>query len=182
MRTEPRTEAGAPMRAPGSTPSMRSSRIAMPAARRALTLSLGLALLGCGAGDDLPREAVSGKVAIDGEPIAKGAILFKSAAADGHAMDVGGLIRDGAYSIPKAEGPIPGPYQVMITEEPVAAIDPNDPTHTLPKKPSKLTPMYRKGMKLTAEIKKGQDNPIDFDIQVDNAKGQAANGPAGRRQ
>lgn len=148
-----------------------------PAGPRLIPMLLAsFALAGCGDGDGLPREAVAGKIAVDGEPIAKGAILFK-----GETMDVGGLIRDGSYSIPKSEGPVPGSYQVMITEEPVAAVDPNDPTHTLPKKPSKLTPMYRKGMNLTAEIAKGQAEPVDFDIQVDNAKGKAAAGKAGQK-
>lgn len=96
-------------------------------------------------------------------------------------MDVGGLIRDGKYSIPKAEGPVPGTYQVMITEEPQAVRDPNDPTHTLPKKPSKLTALYRKGMNLSADIKKGQSSPIDFDIKVDDPKGSNATASVGRR-
>jgi hypothetical protein len=146
-----------------------------------LSLTLGLALAGCGGGDGLPREPISGSVAVDGDPVVKGAILFKTASNDQAAMDIGGLIRDGKYSIPRAEGPVPGTYQVMITEEPQAVADPNDPTHTLPMKPSKLTPLYRKGMNLTAEVKPGQTNTIDFNIKVDEHKSSAAKGPEGRR-
>src|SRR5438270_8937909 len=66
-------------------------------------------LVGCaGAEDDLPREAVSGTVKLNGEPLKQGRIQFQ-----GTAPGSSGIV-DGNYSIPKAEGLVPGKYQVLI--------------------------------------------------------------------
>ena len=81
---------------------------------------LGLAavcagFLGCaGASDGLPRQAVSGTVTFDGQPLAEGRIQFEPASAEAK-TPAGGEIKDGRYSIPRDQGPTPGDYRIMIT-------------------------------------------------------------------
>lgn len=124
-------------------------------------LVFALALAGCnGARDDLPRESVSGKVAIEGTPVATGSISFRSPQ-----MEVGGVVKDGAFTIPKADGPVPGKYQVTITEG-VEGPSPKDGTakdfSIQPKtKPSRTAPPAA----LEAEVKADANEPFNFDFQ-----------------
>ena len=127
---------------------------------------LALGLCGCGgAADNLNREPVSGKVTFEGEPIARGAIQFRSTS-PGAATNAGGLIRDGSYSISRAEGLVPGPYKVMITEEvqrPAGAGDAPGPRTKL--EPSRISAEYNVDTKLSAEIKANGPNNFDFDVK-----------------
>jgi hypothetical protein len=128
-------------------------------------LVLGFASSGCSeSADNLPREAVQGKVTIDGEPLAKGAIRFRTSSPGmATAMEVGGLIHDGEYSISRNQGPVPGTYRVIITED----IEPPPSTGEAPGPRAKLTPSkipanYNARNPLTAEVKKDQSKSIDF--------------------
>src|SRR5437868_5254676 len=81
-----------------------------------LETAAAVLLVGCaGAEDDLPREAVSGTVKFNGEPLKQGRIQFQ-----GTAPGSSGIV-DGHYSIPKAEGLVPGKYQVLIYGAPASA-------------------------------------------------------------
>lgn len=77
--------------------------------------ALGLALfLGCdGAEDELPRQAVTGKVTLGGQALEQGQISFVPASAE-VGTQVGGAIVAGAYSLERATGPVPGTYLVRI--------------------------------------------------------------------
>src|SRR5262249_58411829 len=69
---------------------------------------------GCGpaAVDDLPRQAVWGKVTLDGQPLEQGTITFTPATGSPTPGMVS--ITGGSYSIPQAQGLVPGPYKVSI--------------------------------------------------------------------
>jgi hypothetical protein len=128
-------------------------------------LVLGFASSGCSeSADNLPREAVQGKVTIDGEPLAKGAIRFRtSTPGTASALEVGGLVRDGEYSISRNQGPVPGTYRVIITDEieaPPSTGEAPGPRTKL--SPSKIPTSYNARNPLTAEVKKGQSESIDF--------------------
>ena len=144
---------------------------------------LALAFAGCGGGrDNLPREPIAGTFAVEGEPLASGAIRFQSDNAETPA--VGGLISDGKFAIPRAEGPVPGTYKVQVTENttpPVRDLN-NFQLRTKRTGPSKLTPFYRKGMNLTAEVKAGQENRYGFNLRLDDSKGKSAARPGDPRQ
>src|SRR5262245_10701223 len=92
--------------------------IAMICRHRHSELALGLALslgpAGCGGAEDaVPREAVSGRVTLDGVPLKRATIHFDpEGQGSTHPVAVGGVVIDGSYSIPKAQGPTPGPYRV----------------------------------------------------------------------
>jgi hypothetical protein len=128
-------------------------------------LSIGLVAGGCGgAADDLPREAIYGKVTVDGEPLARGAIRFQtSTPGAGRVIEVGELIRDGEYAIPRDSGPVPGTYRVTITEEAAAPPMVGDaPGPRTKVKPSRIASANNT---LSAEVKKGQSESIDFALK-----------------
>ncbi|APW62178.1 hypothetical protein [Paludisphaera borealis] len=132
--------------------------------RAALASALALALTGCSeARDDLPREAVSGKVKIEGAPVPKGSIQFRSA--DG-SMEVGGVVKDGAFAIPKADGPVPGKYKVSVTEAVEGAVDPSQGTaaHFSIAPASKPSTKVISGP-IDAEVKAGGADAFDFEFQ-----------------
>ena len=72
-----------------------------------------LALIGCGSSDGLNRQAISGTVTLDGQPISSGAILFEPATQESGTA-VGATIRQGRFAISSHEGPVPGSYRVRI--------------------------------------------------------------------
>jgi hypothetical protein len=133
--------------------------------------------------DDLPREAVSGKVSFEGEPIARGAILFKPSGGSAQAIEAGGLIRDGEYRIDDDEGPVPGTYRVMITEE----VDrPKGDGNNFAIRPgegaSRISSRYNAKTTLTAEVKPGQPNQFDFDLKKSDERESRPTGRPARRR
>jgi hypothetical protein len=130
-----------------------------------IVLAMNVTLGGCGESvDDLPREPVRGKVTIDGEPLARGAIQFRMASAGvPGSVEVGELIRDGEYQIPRGQGPVPGTYTVTITEETERVAPTKDPFGSRAgMKKSRIPAKYNQPPGLTAEVKKGQADPLDF--------------------
>jgi hypothetical protein len=70
---------------------------------------------GCGSSnDELPRQAVSGSVTFNGEPLGQGRIQFEPASADAK-IAAGGDITGGRFSIARDQGPTPGEYRVTIS-------------------------------------------------------------------
>ena len=128
-----------------------------------IALSIAFMASGCAERlDDLPREAIQGKVTIDGEPLERGAIRFRTVT-PGPAIEVGELIRDGQYQIAKGQGPVPGKYTVMITEETDHAPDAKGPFGSRAgMKKSRIPAKYNRPPGLTAEVKKDHADPVDF--------------------
>jgi len=128
---------------------------------------LTLTLAGCGASDDLPREGVSGKVTLDGKPLASGLITFmptSEAATQG-----GGMIQDGAYSIPRDQGLVPGSYKVLITSSGSGSEKQTDVVKDMPGMPpvaakEAIPAQYNAKSTLTAEVKAGSENVFDFPL------------------
>ena len=135
----------------------------------ALVLIVGLLGSGCGEGDELPREAVSGTVNLDGKPLEKGTIQFTPVGqgSQGAAVQGGGMIESGKYSIPRDRGLVPGEYQVAIFSGGAGrpAVGKNGPVTGGPA-PTKETipPKYNAQSKLKAEVKKGGPNDFPFDL------------------
>ncbi|NQT13991.1 MAG: hypothetical protein HQ582_14650, partial [Planctomycetes bacterium] len=80
-----------------------------------VVLGLGVCFLtGCGGVEyeGAQRAAVSGTVTLDGTPLQYGVITFVPA--DGAGKRASGVINNGAYSIPEAEGPNLGEYKVEV--------------------------------------------------------------------
>jgi hypothetical protein len=75
----------------------------------------GLVAAGCGGSDadTRPRQAVSGDVALDGQPLAAGEVMFDpKSRADG--VGAQGHVVDGKFSISADQGPTPGNYIVRV--------------------------------------------------------------------
>jgi len=140
----------------------------IPAA--ALGLSLALGLTGCGGSDtdDLPREAISGTVTLNGKPLPSGAITFDPDQGTADPVSVGGVVADGSYSIAKAEGPTPGKYRVSIYPSTPGEAVSKDVAPGAPPKHSKpavqIPAKYNAKTTLAAEIKPGESNTFDFDL------------------
>jgi hypothetical protein len=134
-----------------------------------LLAAASLAALGCSeAMDDLPRGAVAGTVTLDGKPLAEGTISFTPSEPSG-ATPGGGAIKDGAFSVPRAEGLVPGNYTVAIyasdrnaeqtkPSSPGGRRDKNSPTKDL------IPPKYNASTELKAEIPKGGKTDLNFPL------------------
>ena len=131
-------------------------------------LVLASAVVGCNdAGDGLPRVAVTGKVTVAGEPLAKGAVTFRP---DGAGAESTGAVENGSFTIPSADGPTPGKYKVSATEsiERAESDKLNNFTLQPQTKPSKTGI----GGPLDAEVKAEGENSFTFDFpRVDVTKG-----------
>jgi len=67
----------------------------------------------CGCGSDpLGRQAVSGKVTLDGAPLEQGSISFQPV--EGGITSSGAVVTQGEYAIPRDKGLPPGKYRVVI--------------------------------------------------------------------
>jgi hypothetical protein len=146
------------------------------------SLSIGIvaaaacSLSGCGAGDDLPREPISGTVTFEGQPIRSGSIQFvPQKTKEGVAS--GGIIADGRFSVARDDGPVPGSYQVMIfaadqtqaaspVEPPGAGATPAEKKKARAERSAVLIPVrYNMQSELTAEVKAGGPNTYTFDLK-----------------
>lgn len=131
--------------------------------------SIGLAGCGGAEGDNLPRQAVSGTVTFDNVPVSHGTIQFRGigSGADKPGTIAGGEIKTGQYSIPRADGPVPGGYRVIIssTEESAAPATPDNMPGQVTQGAKELIPTkYNVNSTLDREIKEG-DNKLDFELK-----------------
>jgi hypothetical protein len=138
--------------------------------RTVVILVVGFFGSGCSSGgDELPREAVSGTVTLDGQPMAKGTIRFSPASQGNQsaAVEGGGMIESGAFSIPRDRGLIPGSYQVAIYAGGAGASSKGAQGPATggpaPKKES-IPAKYNSKSTLNAVVKKGDANTFKFDL------------------
>jgi hypothetical protein len=123
-------------------------------------------IAGCGGGDELPRQEVSGSVQFEGKPLKSGMIQFQPDSAD--ATTAGGAsVVDGRYLVARSEGLVPGKYKVMITStspspEPARSAMPGDP---FPPAREPIPSKYNSNTGLSAEVKKDGPNTFDFDLK-----------------
>lgn len=132
----------------------------------------GIGLWSCGGSDDgLPRQAVSGTVTLDWQPLESGTISFQPTS-PGQATEAGANIKNGKYSIARHQGLVPGTYKVAIFSA-------SSQTTTLknqsrgaasvqgpPIMKDAIPPIYNTDSKLTAEVKAGADNIFPFDLKL----------------
>lgn len=139
------------------------------AAAAAVALVL-LNLVGCGgSGDELPREAVSGMVKLDGAPVASGSISFQP---DGPGVltQGGAIIQGGAYSIDVKMGLVPGVYKVSIYAgegvlEKKGGGSRSEAPEISTAVPKELIPAkYNNKSTLTAKVEADGKNVFNFDL------------------
>jgi hypothetical protein len=137
-----------------------------PALRPLAFLFFAPLLAGCGGGDELPRRAVSGTVTLDGQPLAEGTIRFDPA--DGQATGGGDVIRGGSYSLPRANGLVPGQYRVSISSASGASGASGEAPGSAGVMMSEQIPSrYNSRSELTAEVADSGSNTFDLDLELD---------------
>jgi len=132
-------------------------------------------IVGCGEGENLDRMAVSGKVTLDGKPLARGSIQF--APKDGDSRGAAhGEVLDGSYSIPAATGPTPGAFVVTIlpSEESGSDATTADVSSDMPGDPppdalGEPTVLYKPTSPMEATVAAGADNAFDFGLSATKA-------------
>lgn len=122
-------------------------------------------LSGC-SNDPLGRQAISGTVKVDGQPLAAGDISFTPA--EGQPTSGGSPIRDGKYSVPRDMGLVPGKYRVEI-HAPVPGTggqpDENALPGDIPAPPKELIPAdWNSASTQSIEVKKQGSGAFDFDV------------------
>lgn len=135
-------------------------------------------LAGCGEGTDgLPHQAVSGTVTLDGQPLGSGSIVFVPAGGAG--TPTGGQVKDGAFTIPAREGPLPGAYAVSVYARKSTGNklpDPNDPEATIEEGFESIPPKYNVKTELKADVAQGGENRYEFKLE-----GEVKSPPKGSR-
>lgn len=126
-----------------------------------------VAAAGCGGpSDGLPRQAISGSVTLDGQPVAVGSITFIPMGFDG--PPVGASIQDGAYSISAQNGPVPGIHRVAIYRRMPTGkttTDPDDPGVVVEEQFETIPDAYNSRSDLKAEVKAGGSNRFDYELK-----------------
>jgi hypothetical protein len=133
-----------------------------------ICLVLCPALGGCGgADDDLPRQALSGTVTLDGQPLELGIIQFQPSSAQ-EPLPAGAEIKDGTFTIARDEGPTPGNYRVFITSS--GGKKPPTPAGTSGEKmpgimPDLIPAKYNSNSTLTVKVEADKPNTFDFPLK-----------------
>lgn len=132
---------------------------------RMAMLLMVLACLGCGAGNSLDLQAVSGSVTFDGKPLEQGSIQFVPQD-NATGLLSGALITAGTYSIPQDKGLPPGKYTVRISSADRSSNAPASPPGMESSVPAKerIPARYNAESQLTAEVTAGGDNTFDFPL------------------
>ena len=132
-----------------------------------LSATLVMTFGGCsGNSDGLPREAVSGTVTLDGQPLPEGLIQFLPSSPK-EVMSGGAVIEGGKFSIARNEGLLPGTYRVEISSS--TGLEPPPPGE--PPGPAKGTAkdlipeQYNRKTTLTAEVRAAGPNTFDFPLK-----------------
>jgi hypothetical protein len=135
-------------------------------AGRIACLGCGILLAGC-ASDPLGRQAVSGTVEFQGQPLDQGRIHF--APVSKGPTESGATIENGKFKIPRESGLAPGTYKVSVFsyDQKGAKVPsdevPGDPGNTQFKE--RIPKKYNAQTTLTVEVKKDESN--DFDLKLD---------------
>lgn len=129
-----------------------------------------LAQLGCGGGDALPREPVSGTVTLAGEPLPSGSITFMPTDTNAAGTGATAPLTNGAYRVPRESGLVPGKYRVAISRleeiatKSAAKAQPGD--GDAPAMKERVPAKYNAQSTLNAEVSKGGKNVFDFSLDA----------------
>jgi hypothetical protein len=129
---------------------------------------IGVIALGTlsGCNDPRARQEVTGKVTLEGQPVADGIIHF--APLDGQATGDGAQIVKGKYRLPKAKGLSPGKYKVTIYvgngTSGEGNASPDSPNAGKRQPRERAPPEYNEQSRIVKEVREDGPNKFDFDI------------------
>ncbi|RUL88599.1 hypothetical protein [Tautonia sociabilis] len=131
------------------------------------TLAIAAPLLGCGGGDELDRQPISGSVTLDGQPLESGLITFDPAS-NQSITSVATEITQGEFSFNRTNGPVPGEYRVVINSAGSTGVEPGAgeaPGDTFIPPAEELVPKkYNAETTLRATVEAGDNPPIVFEL------------------
>lgn len=118
---------------------------------------------GCGESDPLNRQAVSGKITMDGEPLAEGTVEFTPV---NNGVPSGATVKDGVFTIPAEKGLPPGDYVVRVS-----AANPSGVTAEMPGESNlisaELIPeRYNTKSELSFHVDENGSNVLDLNLKV----------------
>ncbi|MCA8997235.1 MAG: carboxypeptidase regulatory-like domain-containing protein [Planctomycetaceae bacterium] len=118
--------------------------------------------MGCGNSDPLNRQAVSGKITLDGQPLNNGTIEFTPVE---NGNPSGASIQNGEFSIPSEKGLPPGDYIVRIS-----ASDPNEKPVEAPGESHEIAPElipeeYNVKSALRFHVDANMENVFDLNVE-----------------
>ena len=128
-----------------------------------------LLVTGCGGGPDL--APVSGRVTIDGQPLADATVGFYPTGANSDVMSSGKTNANGEYTLKTVlknqTGAVVGKHRVSITQEPGAAGDSDLPADKLPKnRPPKVPAKYQgQDSELKCDVPSGGKTDANFELK-----------------
>lgn len=124
-------------------------------------------LVSCtGCGSQGGRQALSGSVTYQGQPLEQGTITFlTTAGAPGPAC--GALIRAGRFEVPAAQGLEPGAYRVVISAPvPGGKLTPEEvAAGASPRARESLPEKYNTASTLKADVTAGGPNQFDYALE-----------------
>lgn len=126
-------------------------------------LLLLLVALGCGESDPLNRQAVSGKIMLDGEPLAEGTVEFTPV---NNGVPSGATVKDGLFTIPEEKGLPPGDYVVRVTAASSSGVTAEVPGESN-LIPAELIPeKYNTKSELSFHVDENGSNVLDLNLKV----------------
>jgi hypothetical protein len=129
----------------------------------ALLVAVTLAA-GCNAPRPPQRGKLSGKVKLDGKPVAKATIRFIALEASG--VNVLASVNDGAYELPEGQGPVKGKYRVEFSVlGPTRRIpNPDIPGKFLEEASETLPARYHRDSKYVLDFDPVDPKPYDVEL------------------
>jgi hypothetical protein len=123
---------------------------------------------GCGPVDSSGRQAISGSVTLDGQPLGDGAILLEPPEPYESGTAVGATIRRGSFAIPRDRGPMPGTYRVRIYSSSGVQAPPADGQTDRTRRPmvERLPEVYNTKSELRVDVTDGGSNRFRFDLHA----------------
>ena len=130
-----------------------------------------LALLLAGGCGDARRQSVEGTVTFEGQPLAEGHITFVPQGTT-HGPTAGTEIKDGHFSIDREKGSFAGTFRVEIVAARETGRSFVDPTtdETVTEREQYLPAKYNSESELTAEIKEGEPNRLEFNLTAGGSR------------
>lgn len=122
-----------------------------------------LICLGCQKADPLNRQAVSGTITLDGQPLESGSIEFSPV---DNGTFSGATIENGTYAIPKEKGLSPGAYIVRISAANADAEPVGLPGESNKIAPELIPAKYNAESDLEITVQADSENTFDVDVKT----------------
>lgn len=119
---------------------------------------------GCNTGPAPPKRGkLSGKITLDGQPVAAANIRFIALEADG--INVLAKVTNGEYSLPEGEGPVKGKYRVEFSVPSATKYrmpNPDDPGKWIEEPKEVLPPRYHRESSVTLDYDPASPQPFNY--------------------